>query len=221
MNMTMKLRDSDAPNKATLYFDQLSFKPDAVVLVEHKTPMSAIIGGAVGGFALLVALGILLGLWIMKRRKAKKRAEKEKIEGGSEDALTQPNPFIDQRPMSQTPFFQPGDPSLYSPRTEYGGLHGGGGGGGAPSMVQSMSPPMDLDGFARENPYLIDTVLLAKLQRARYMPGQHPSVISESEWFNRFNIDKIEYERLCEAYSKTFEHGGHGQEGPSSSQAIA
>ncbi|PVF97669.1 hypothetical protein CPB86DRAFT_415969 [Serendipita vermifera] len=200
----MKLRDSNAPNKATLYFDQLSLKPDAVVLVEHKTPLSAIIGGAVGGAALLVALGILLYLFIMKRKKAKK-AEKEKnkgkeIGGDSEDPLTVPTTTDPRLSMAQSPSPYPAESALYSPRSQHGnnlGLPNY----GAPSFV-SQQQGLDLDGFARENPYLIDTVLLEKLRRARYSPAQHPTVISEGEWFSRYNIDKIEYERLCEAYAK-------------------
>ncbi|PVF97670.1 hypothetical protein CPB86DRAFT_785623 [Serendipita vermifera] len=73
----MRLRDPTAPNNATLYFDELSFKPDAVLVqVKQETPIGAIVGGAVGGVALLIALGILCFLCMRRKKRAQKKKEK-------------------------------------------------------------------------------------------------------------------------------------------------
>jgi hypothetical protein len=285
MNITMNLKDPNSPNNATLYFDSLSFKPDAVVVLESKTPMSAIIGGVVGGVALLVAFGILFYLWFVRRKKQKEEQEKkdkEKAVGGgtgSDDPLVfnpaatngggnapMVAPSIRSPAMSQRPFsgaeasihsphptpsiHTPHPPSVHSPQFERrslhqsqpsyhtpsimsGGSNGLGLGGGAdldrqntmlpayptsdnqsgtfpappPTLPTSpisrpMSPITDLESFARANPYLIDTVLLEKLRKARYSPLTNPNALSEAEWFEQFNVNKLEYERICEAYAQ-------------------
>lgn len=70
LNLTLHLRDPTSQNSATLYLDQLSFKPDSVIIYEHKSgpPTGAIVGGVLGGLALLVVLGLVVYFLARMRR---------------------------------------------------------------------------------------------------------------------------------------------------------
>jgi hypothetical protein len=140
MNITMKLRDPNSPNNATMYFDELSFKPDAVLVqVKQETPIGAIVGGAVGGVALLVGLGIICFLFMRKKKRAQKKKQQKPSnilasptvveplaassplmhQPWSHPTTTFPNHHHQQQPssealMAQTPY-SIHEPSVHSP----------------------------------------------------------------------------------------------------------
>ncbi|PVF97667.1 hypothetical protein CPB86DRAFT_415824 [Serendipita vermifera] len=286
MNVTFHLKDPHSPNNATLYFDSLSFKPDAVVVLQSEgKPIGTIVGAVIGGMAILVALGICIYLYVRRRREKKQKEleremekDREAMASGSNDPLVDPypaninnnngvgggqdgnggvpivrSPIVSQqqRPYSANPSVHtPHPPSVHSPQFERRSLHqshhapsimSGNSGNNAnntagadldrqntmlpayptsnqdaQSMHSTMPPPLpsspvysnrptspitDLESFARANPYLIDNVLLEKLRKARYSPLTSPTVLTEHEWYQQFNVNKLEYERITEAYN--------------------
>jgi hypothetical protein len=215
MNITMKFRDPSAPNKATLYFDQLSLRldPDYLIVLPPKTPVAAIVGGVIGGVALLLAL-LALFLFFMRRRKKSKAAGRQ-IPDPVEEPQTSANNLLNPQLLT-VPRAHSGEPSISSAQREaHLGAHHratsvtGASGTWNPGLPayetpeDPISPTSDLESFAQLHRDSIDPSLFDKLRRAGYNPTQNPNVYTESEWYQQFGVTKFEYQRLCSAYSRS------------------
>ena len=110
-----------------------------------ETPVGAIVGGTIGGVALIALVG--LALWFLRIYKRKQEVNEEKVEpygGGSQsDAVSHPGPFHptlrDGSTLGKTP----------EPDSEYHSGSGGDGGLAVSEMdsFRQTNGPAELDAF--------------------------------------------------------------------------
>ncbi|CAG8772066.1 9435_t:CDS:1, partial [Acaulospora colombiana] len=202
LNITMKLRDPGTPNRATLYFDQLSLKldPDYIIVIPPKTtPIGAIVGGVVGGIAVLLALVAFVYFFIRRRRRANPPARE--LGSGAEGRETSVNNLLSNQLLT-VPIGHSGEPSIHSAQREprsplqhRATSMSGGSEAWNPVLPaydtsgdQPISPTSDLESFAQYHRNSIDPNLLEKLRRAGYSPLQNPNIYTEEQWAQQFNV---------------------------------